>query len=161
MIAVGAVVSMLGYLSGDTLSAPRVIYAFAEDGYLPRQLARVSGPARAPALAIVLHVAVAAVLAITGAFVQLAVLSTLAIVCVYLIGCVAAVVLQRRNITQTGSALRLKGLEIAATVGIVGVGWIASQATGREALAGAVAIAISLVWYAAARPRGSVIRPGV
>ncbi len=153
LIAVGAAVSMLGYLSGDTLSAPRVIYAFARDGFLPRGLGSVVGPARAPAAAIILHVVVAAVLAITGAFVQLAVLSTLAIACVYLVGCVSAVILQRRGIALAGPPLTLRGLEVAATVGVVGVAWIASHATRQEALAGAIALAVSLVWYLLVRRR--------
>ena len=67
--------------------------------------------------------------AITGAFVQLAVLSTLAIACVYLVGCVSAVILQRRGIALAGPPLTLRGLEVAATVGVVGVAWIASHAT--------------------------------
>ena len=157
LIAAGGLVSMLGYLSGDTLSAPRVIYAFARDGYLPRHLGRLSGRARSPGLAIVLHVGVATALAITGAFVQLAVLSTLAIACVYLVGCVSAVVLQRRDIAEAGEPLRLKGLEIAATVGVIGVGWIASHASRQESLAGAITLAASLIWYAVARRRNPAV----
>ncbi|MGH9173463.1 MAG: APC family permease, partial [Vicinamibacterales bacterium] len=39
LLLVGATVSMFGYLGGMTLSMPRMLYAFARDGFLPRRLA--------------------------------------------------------------------------------------------------------------------------
>ena len=41
-------ISMFGYLGGMTLSMPRVIYAFARDGFLPKALAAVDAVHHAP-----------------------------------------------------------------------------------------------------------------
>jgi len=39
----GAAVSLFGWLSADILSTPRMLFAFARDGWLPSQLGRVHG----------------------------------------------------------------------------------------------------------------------
>lgn len=153
LLIAGATVSMLGYLSGDALSAPRVLFAFARDGFLPRFMGGVNSRTRAPVAAIVAHVGVAAVLAISGSFVELAVLSTLAILGVYLVACVAAVILQRRDVAHAGPPLHLPFLELAALIGIAGMGWVVSQATRPEAIGFAIALAFSLAWYAVVRGR--------
>jgi uncharacterized membrane protein YfcA len=63
--------------------------------------------------------------------------------------------MRRERVDDPGArrAARLGAAVAAATVSIVGLGWIASQATRQEALAGAIAIAVILVWYLAARRR--------
>jgi amino acid transporter len=147
LLVAGAAVSMLGYLAGDALSAPRVIYAFARDGYLPKVLAAVGRRRGAPFAAVAAHLTLAAVLAISGAFAELAVLSSLAVAAVYIIGCVSAVVLQRRNVARAGEPLRLVGLELAAGVGVLGMIWITLQAEPAEALALGGAVLVSLLWY--------------
>ena len=40
LLLVGAAISMFGYLGGMTLSIPRMVFALARDGFLPRALAR-------------------------------------------------------------------------------------------------------------------------
>src|ERR671912_962726 len=44
----GAAISMFGYLGGMTLSMPRMIYAFARDGFLPRALGSTHPQHRSP-----------------------------------------------------------------------------------------------------------------
>src|SRR5688500_8664248 len=56
LLLAGASISTFGHIGGMTLSMPRMIYAFARDGYLPRPLARVDAGSQAPVAAIVLHV---------------------------------------------------------------------------------------------------------
>ena len=47
LLLIGATVSMFGYLGGMTLSMPRMLFALARDGFLPRALA--DGPSRSTA----------------------------------------------------------------------------------------------------------------
>ena len=160
ILVVGATASMLGYLAGDTLSAPRVLFAFARDGFLPSAAGRLHGKTKAPMAAILIHVSIAAVLAITGSFVELAVLSTLAILGVYLLGCVAAVVLQERGVARAGPPLQLPFLKAAALVGVVGMGWVVMHASGEEAIGFAIAVGLSLIWYGLVRRRTSPLVNG-
>ena len=151
LLLVGAAISMLGYLASDALSAPRLLYTFARQGLLPRGLGAVSGTTRAPYPAILLHAGLAALLALSGSFAELATLSSLTTVVVYMAGCLAAVMLQRRQVALAGPPLKLKGLIVAAAIGIAGMVWIAIHASVWEALGLVGTLAASIGWYAAAR----------
>ncbi|MGC1301552.1 MAG: hypothetical protein WA840_04175, partial [Caulobacteraceae bacterium] len=126
-------------------------YTFARQRLLPRQLAQISGTTGAPYVAILMHAGLAATLALSGSFAELATLSSLTTVVVYMTGCVAAVVLLHRQVAMAGRPLAPKGLILAATVGVAGMGWIAIHATGLEALGLVGTLAASAIWYAAAR----------
>ena len=147
----GASVSMLGYLSSDALAAPRVLFAFARDGLLPRAVAMTHPRSRAPWVAVLLHAAVAAALALSGSFIELAVLSSLATVLVYTVGCLAAVRLQSRGVALAGAPLHVRGLGAAAAVGVLAMAWIAVHAAPAEAAGCAGAVLAAAVWYGLAR----------
>jgi amino acid transporter len=76
-------------MGGMTLSMPRMIYAFARDGYLPRFFAAVQPRSQAPVAAIVLHVGLTFALAITGTFEKLAILANASALALYF-GCAVA-----------------------------------------------------------------------
>lgn len=135
VMIVGALVSILGYLASDMLSTPRLLYAFGRDGLLPPLLARVHPVTRAPHVAILTHALACAVLAITGSFAALAAASTLTIVCVYALGCAAALKLRRDDTALAGPVARLPGLPIAAVIAFAAIAWLLAQATRAEAVA--------------------------
>ena len=89
LLLIGAAVSMFGHLGGMTLSIPRILYALARDGFLPRALAYVDPIHRAPQRAIIVQSLVTLALAITSSFEQLAVIANVAALALYL-GCAVA-----------------------------------------------------------------------
>jgi basic amino acid/polyamine antiporter, APA family len=89
LLLAGAAVSMFGYLGGMTLSIPRIVYALARDGFLPRVLATVHPVHRTPQTAIILQAAIVLVLAFSGTFEKLAILANAAALALYF-GCAAA-----------------------------------------------------------------------
>jgi APA family basic amino acid/polyamine antiporter len=89
LLLAGAAVSMFGHLGGMTLSIPRIVYALARDGYLPRALATVHPIHRSPQLAIITQSILTLALAITGTFEQLAIIANVSALALYL-GCAAA-----------------------------------------------------------------------
>ncbi len=89
LLLVGASISMFGYLGGMTLSIPRILFAFARDGFLPRALASVHPVHRAPQAAIVVQSAIALALAISGTFEKLAILANVSALALYF-GCALA-----------------------------------------------------------------------
>ena len=89
LLLAGAAISMFGHLGGMTLSIPRIVYALARDGYLPRALSNVHPIHRSPQLAIITQSTLTLALAITSTFEQLAVIANVAALALYL-GCAAA-----------------------------------------------------------------------
>ncbi len=155
VVAVGAAASMAAWIGSDLLGAPRVLFAFARDGYLPAWLGRVTGSGRAPGPAIAVHAAVAVVLALTGAFEALAVLSVLAACGLYIAACLAAWRLARRGVAELGPPLRLPGLPVAVVLGVAGMGAAVALARPVEIAGLLAATAVSAGLYAL-RPRRKV-----
>ncbi len=89
LLLAGASISMFGYLGGMTLSIPRIVYALARDGFLPRALAMVDPAHRVPQAAIVAQAILTLALAITGTFEKLAIFANVSALALYF-GCAAA-----------------------------------------------------------------------
>ena len=70
-IAVGIVVSTLGFLSQSILTAPRVYFAMARDGLFFRGVASVASRSHAPVVAIILQSAWTMVVALSGRYEQI------------------------------------------------------------------------------------------
>ncbi len=153
LLVIGTAVSMGGWLGSDMLGAPRVLFAFARDGYLPQALGRVSRRTRVPRLAILAHATLAALLAVTGTFETLVVLSVLSACALYFAGCAAALVLRRRDVAQAGTPLRLPGLTAWTVFGCGSMIAVILLAQWDEILGLAAAVAGSCVlyWLAARR----------
>ena len=117
VVLVGAALSMGVWIGSDLLGAPRVLFAFARDGFLPAALGRVSSRG-VPAIAIVTHAVIAVALAITGTFEQLAALSVLAGCLLYIGGCASAWRLRKRGVAQQGRPLVLPGLVVWVVLGV-------------------------------------------
>jgi amino acid transporter len=96
IISAGAAVSMTGNNMGQVLTGSRTIFALAENGDLPRWFAYVHPKNQTPSNAILFTSVVALTLALTGSFVQLAAVSAVARLVMYLAVCTATLVLRRR-----------------------------------------------------------------
>lgn len=155
LILVGTAISMGGWLGSDLLGAPRVLFAFARDGFLPKALGQLSARSQVPTAAIIVHALIAIALAITGTFEQLAVLSVLAGCVLYIGACLAAWRLDRRGVALLGPALKLRGLLLWAVLGTVGMVVIIALARPIEiaALVGSVVVSIALYWIVRRRPK--------
>jgi APA family basic amino acid/polyamine antiporter len=119
VIAGAAVISMLGCVAGLTINIPRVVYAFARDGMLPRPLAYVSPTRQTPTTAIIVNALIVAVLAIGGEFGPLAAIASLASMSVYVLGCISVVALRRREVALAGPVTAWAFTPYAAAIGVV------------------------------------------
>ncbi len=146
LMTVAAMISIAGNAGNTTLVGPRYLFALARDGFGPRALARIHPRYRTPALAIVTQSTIALVLALSGNFVGLAMLSIVARLATY-IGTAASVPVLRKRFGDRPGVLRLPGgpaIPIAAL--LLCLVFVAS-ATFANLLAGAVALAVGLVIY--------------
>ena len=83
ILGLAAVFSLAGNLHANIAATPRLTFAMAERGELPSWLGRVHPSFATPSASILFFAALVAVLAVTGSFVWLAVVSTLARMIVY------------------------------------------------------------------------------
>jgi basic amino acid/polyamine antiporter, APA family len=152
LLLAGAALSMFGYLGGMTLSVPRVVFALARDGYLPKALAAVHPTYRTPQAAIVVQSILALALAITGTFEPLAILANAAALALYL-GCAVAA-WRLRSTAGSGAGARLPLAGIAPFLAIPVILWLLTGLTRSEWLGfGACVAAASLVYLIATARR--------
>jgi APA family basic amino acid/polyamine antiporter len=84
LMIVATAVSMLGGLGGEILAIPRVLYAGARDGLMPRVLAKVHPMFLTPYVAVAVYAGLGLIFAISGGFKQLAIISSAATLLIYL-----------------------------------------------------------------------------
>ncbi|HEY3288039.1 MAG TPA: APC family permease [Gemmatimonadaceae bacterium] len=149
LLLIGAAVSTFGYMSGMTLAMPRALYAFARDGFLPRQIAAVHPAFHTPWLAIVLQSAVVCALAVVNEFEALAVLANLSALLLYAICAVAAWELRRRGIQNEGTTPF--NLPLGPTVHILTcavIAWLLTSITAEEwRSVGAVLVVATVLFF--------------
>jgi basic amino acid/polyamine antiporter, APA family len=151
ILTLAAIASLGGNLHGIMTSAPRLTYAMGERGDLPGWFASVSTRFATPANSIVFLALTTAALAISGSFVWLAVVSTLARMFVYAITIAA--------LPRAPERPRITALHwVSAAIGIAVCAWAAAQADARAWLILAALAVAGLVLYALAslsRRRGT------
>ncbi len=153
VLLAGAALSMFGWLGADILASPRILFAMARDGRLPALWGRLNGKTHAPDWAIVSYAAAAALLAVTGTFAELAVLSALASTVLYAYVCLAAWRLKRRGTALAGAPLNFRWLTAAVSVGIGSMIVMIALAAPFEILGLAALIGVSALLYAASGRR--------
>jgi basic amino acid/polyamine antiporter, APA family len=134
LMLAGAAVSMLGWIGSDMLGTPRVLFAFARDGLLPKPLGRIHANTSAPHVAILCYAALVVGLALTGTFAELAVLSTLCIAVLYSAGCAAAWRLARSGVANAGPPLNFRWLGAAAATALGSMSVLVALASRAEIL---------------------------
>jgi basic amino acid/polyamine antiporter, APA family len=125
-------VSALGWTASDILSSPRIIYAFGRDKFLPTWFAWVHPRFRTPAVAIIAYSLTAFGLSYSSTFQKLAVLSNIAVLSLYILCFLAAIVLQRRDVRGDGPPFTFPGAWLIPMLAIVASVWILAHSTQRE-----------------------------
>jgi APA family basic amino acid/polyamine antiporter len=159
LMLAGAAVSMFGWISSDLLGSPRMLFAFARDGSLPRALGVlgwVHPRTQVPYVAILAYAGVAAALALTGTFAELATLATLTTAALYALGCVAAWLLARRGVALAGAPLNFRWLKTATFVGVASMLALIALGSRREVAGLAALIGLSVLIYLLSGRRASL-----
>jgi amino acid transporter len=146
LMTAGAAVSIEGNVGSTMLAGPRYLYALARDGYGPEALARVHTRYRTPAWAIVVHGVVAGALALSGSFVQLAMLSVVARLATY-IGTAAAVPVLRRKFAPGEDTVVLPGGPTIPVLALLLCLAFLASATRANLVAGLIALSVGVAIY--------------
>jgi APA family basic amino acid/polyamine antiporter len=158
-VLAASVFSILIYASGMMLAVPRLLYAFARDGFMPRGLAAVHERYRTPHRAIVAQALLVAALAVSGTFERLAVLGNASVLVAYVFCCAAAWQLRRRNVGQPAEGSDVPGAAVAPFFALLLIGWLLSSLRLAEWLACAAVGSVAVVLYALRRPAASPVSP--
>ena len=152
LILVGSTISMFGYVSGMTLAAPRALYAFGRDGFLPKAIAAVHPRFHTPHVAIVIETLIVIALAVTGTFERLAIIANGSILLVYVAACVSVLELRRRNVRAGGTPFRVPAVAVVPLLAIGVIVWMLTSLERREWAGMGVLVLIAVVIFAVTRP---------
>jgi amino acid transporter len=145
LLVLGAAISGLGLIVGDILVTSRMPYAAARDGLLPSALARIHPRYATPFVSIVFYAGLGFLVAISGGFRQLALLSSSALLLTYL-GVIFAT-LKLRTRPAVPGAFRLPGGVIVPLLAALTTGWFLTNLARKELLIAVVFLATVTAIY--------------
>jgi basic amino acid/polyamine antiporter, APA family len=152
LVAIGALISMYGYLSAKMLAMPRVTFALAKGGDLPPLFAKVGSRFHTPWFSVLFFAAIVWGLALGGNFAWNVTLSVAARLFYYAVVCAALIVLRRKR--PSASGFRLPGGQLLALLGIGIVIALATQLDLSKSLILAATVAAAVLnwlWVRKAR----------
>ncbi|MGC4036991.1 MAG: amino acid permease [Chitinophagaceae bacterium] len=132
MIA-GTAFAMLGTLSGEVLGNPRILFAGARDGLMPKALAKVHKKFATPYVSIAVYAALCFIFSVIGEIKQLLILSSATTLLIYL-GVVLATIRMRYKQTTLGDqkTFKIPGGVIIPFLAIIIILWILSNLSRQE-----------------------------
>ncbi len=132
LILAGAAISMFGFLSGDVLNMPRVIYSAARDKViLPLSLANIHSKYATPYYSIILYAVMGCFFSVTGEFKTLAILSSASVLLIYF-GVAMAFIKLRLNKTLYPGSFKVWGGYAVPVISILIILWVLSNLTTNE-----------------------------
>jgi APA family basic amino acid/polyamine antiporter len=162
LVAIGALISVYGYLSAKLLGMPRVTFALAKAGDLPKVFAAVGPRFHTPWFSILFFAAAVWGLALAGSFTWNLTLSVVARLFYYGVVCAALIPLRRRQPrgSSPSTGLRLPGgyllsvLGVAIALALGAAAQISKQVDlGKSLILAATVVAAVLNWLWARRTR--------
>jgi APA family basic amino acid/polyamine antiporter len=147
LIVAVTVISMLGTLSGEILSGPRILFAGARDGILPKSLAKVHPRFATPHVAIWVYATIDFILSVSGGFKQLAVLASASMLLAYLGVVLAAIKLRKREDNAAQKGFRIPGGIIVPVLATGAIIWLLSNLSKPEIIGVIIFIAVFSVIY--------------
>ncbi|CAN5131452.1 APC family permease [soil metagenome] len=152
MILVGSVVSMFGYVSGMMLAVPRMLFALARDGFLPRVVATTHPVRGTPNVAIAIQTVIVALLAVYGFFEVLAIAANVAVLLVYGACALAVLELRRRDVRTGGIPFRIPAGRVVPLAALAVIVLMLSSVQRNEWLAALAVVVTASVVYAVTLP---------
>jgi amino acid transporter len=148
VVAIGGLISTLGFVSGSALGTPRYLYAAALDGHLPSSLAAEHPRFASPHRAVVATAILACGLVIPFDYRSLIGMSNVAVAVQYLATCLAVLRLRRQGERR---GFRVPGGPIVPLLGAAVSCWVFTEASFEELAWAAGSLAVGMLALAATR----------
>jgi amino acid transporter len=152
ILTLGAVFSITGNLTSSMLSAPRMLYAMGQLGSLPDWFGRVHPRFHTPSNAILFYAAFSIILALSGGFVLLAVISTIVRLMVYVM-CIATLPVLHRKLGEYEGQFRLYGGMTVPAIALLISIWLMTHASQQSWLTTGGFMVLGGVLYLVTRRR--------
>ena len=146
IVTIGALLSLGGTMNATIFAMPRVLFAMAEQGQLPRVFLATHPSFRTPYVAILLSAAVMLGLTLFSTFISALTISTIIRLLVYITTCAALPVLRRRPGVPSAAFAAPAGPVVALTACVLSV-WLLTNSAWNEARLVAIAAVMGLVLY--------------
>jgi amino acid transporter len=134
VVAVGGLISTLGFVSGSALGTPRYLFAAAREGQLPKPLAAVHARHSSPHVAVLATAALAIVCVVPFDYRSLIGMSNVAVAVQYLLTCLAVLKFQRGKASGVRAVLPWLGAAVSL--------WIFTEASLTELIWAGVSLAV-------------------
>jgi amino acid transporter len=149
LVLVATVLSTLGFMAADTLATPRVLLALGTDGFLPKVVGEIDPVRKTPMIAIVCYVGLALVLALSGGFAVLALVSAAGTLVMYLICCLGVLRLRAKKVSGSDTPFVTPGgpaIPLLASLGIVAL-LVSLERKELLALGGVLVVCAIPYWF--------------
>jgi basic amino acid/polyamine antiporter, APA family len=146
IMVAGSAISMLGAISGEVLAIPRVIYAGARDGFLPKIFFNTHPKYATPHWAIIIYVAIGFLLAVFGAFKQLIILTSASTLLIYF-GVVLSAIKLKNKKALTGKPFTIPGGIVIPIIAAIIIIWVLSNLSKNELAGVGITLVILSIIY--------------
>jgi len=153
LIAAAALVSIGGILNAIMFATPRLVFAMAENGQLPRIFSRTHARFRTPVSAIVVTAAAAGMVALFSTFLSALTISTIVRLVAYMATCAAVPALRRRR-DVPAAAFSAPAARVTSVAAIVLSMWLVSNSPWNEVrlAAAVILVGVAMYWVLSSRP---------
>jgi basic amino acid/polyamine antiporter, APA family len=147
-----AIISMLGNLGGEVLAIPRILYAGARDGLMPRIFYRAHPRFLTPHIAVVFYASLGFLFAISGGFKQLAVIASAATLLIYLGVVLATIKLRRSASGVSEQSFRIPGGMVVPVLAVGAIVWLLSTLSWQQLSGMGIFILVCSLVYVLTKP---------
>jgi len=147
LMLAGLAISAFGFATSDILSSPRIIFAFGRDAFIPKWFAHVHPRFHTPDVAIITYAVIGFALSFSSTFQRLAVLSNMAVLLLYILCCLAALELSRRDVRSDGAPFRFPCASFIPVLAIVVIIWILAHAARDEFEITGICLAVASLFF--------------
>jgi amino acid transporter len=147
LIIIATILSMLGNIGGEILSIPRILFAGARDGLMPKSFAKVHSRFFTPYVAVIFYAALDYIFSVTGEFKVLATLASASVLIIYLGVSLATLKLRKKRDADEEKTFRVPGGVIVPVLASCGIIWLLSNLSKQELTGIAIFIFVFSVIY--------------
>ena len=147
ILIICAVIAIFGSLNSIILLFPRVMFAGANDGYLPVVLSKVHPRYSTPHWAIICFSSIAFIVSISGGFKQLVVIATMSLLLLYMGVIFSLIKFRSKKYDHIPASFKVPGGLTIPIVAILILGWFLSQSTSVEIMGTGILLAVLSVIY--------------